>query len=245
LDPSRIKGNTAKVRCSSCGHVFTISRPDEQEFEPDSEPVVSEDAALDHDVAVAFAKAKKKQRLKASRPKSWLLKALFGVIVLVVIGAGAYLYMGKEQVQKKETGGTASTEDPFSKNITLSSAEGYFKENEKEGTLFVIKGLAQNKNNRYVSFITLKGMLHDTEAKKVKEQEVFAGNLFTDKELSTLTMAEIRKKMSNRYGLENADYQIAPGGTVSYMIVFDKIPDNLAEFTVKVVGSQADTTPPK
>ena len=43
--------------------------------------------------------------------------------------------------------------------------------------------------------------------------------------------------MNNRPGIDNKNLNIEPGTSVDFAIVFEKLPDNLSEFTVGAVSS--------
>ena len=131
-----------------------------------------------------------------------------------------------------------TAEDNSSEKIILPAAEAFFKTNDIEGTLLLIIGVAKNGNDSPVAFIKLKGVLHDSSAQVVAEKEIYAGNLFSDQELEVLSMDKIEERSLNERGFDNSNYNIPPGGTVRYMIVFNDIPENLTEFTVKVIDSK-------
>lgn len=245
LDESRIKGDRAKVRCSRCGFVFTVQKPGAEstgdapwaamEPLPDQEEPVRRQAPAFSEEELSSAVLLRKRR-RSSGSKRFILPVLF-LVVIVAAGWGAYNYFVRDLLKPAAPVQQQVETNTGLKNVNLSSAEGFFKENKAAGTLFVIKGVARNKNDFPVSFIKLRGILHDTNAKEVMEKEVYAGNLFSDEELADLGIDKIKARSENKYGLDNANYNIPPGGTVSYMIVFDGIPDNLAEYTVKVVDS--------
>jgi predicted Zn finger-like uncharacterized protein len=249
LDESRIKGERAKVRCSRCGFVFTVQKPEvenkedvswaEMEPAPDQEEAARRQAPAFSEEELSSAVLLRKKR-RAAGSKRFILPILC-LVAIVAAGWGAYTYFVRDLPKPAAPVQQPGEENSSLKNINLSSAEGFFKENKAAGTLFVIKGVARNKNDFPVSFIKLRGILHDTNAKEVMEREVYAGNMFSDEELADLSIDKIKARSENKYGLDNANYNIPPGGTVSYMIVFNNIPDNLAEYTVKVVDSSSNT----
>ncbi len=224
LDASRVKGDAAKVRCSQCGYVFTVPvekekaaaqpAPVEQPkpvpratLAPHDDNLNMTGDEIDRLIAMQHGMGARK-RGRGSKKILTLLTFLF----MVAVGAGAYFYLAPPRkpalVQPPPQ---AEAADESFKDIVLSSAEGYFKQNKNAGTLFVIKGVAQNKNNFAVSFIKLKGILHDTNARVALEREVYAGNLFTDEELSELPMERIIERSNNKAGFDNANYRIPEG----------------------------------
>jgi len=243
LDPERIKDKQAKVRCSNCGEVFTVNKPPEGEVKEQLLTDIFHDEALEEEEEIVGGMEKKGLRA-SGRGRPWLRWSMVGIAIVVVVCV-IYLYRGffnTESVQPEKTAPpqTASKEDPGIKKITIADAEGNFKVNKEAGEIFVIRGAAQNKNNQPFSFIRLRGLLHNANAQKVKEEEVFAGNIFTDEELSALPMSKIRECSQNKYGKDNSNYNVPPGKAIPFIIVFTQIPDNLAEFTVRVVGGQTE-----
>jgi hypothetical protein len=222
--------------------MFTINKPAEEEVKEQLLTGIFHDEVLEEEEEVVGGKKKGLRASRRGRP--WLRWSMVGLSI-VVIACIIYLYRGffhteSAQPEKIAPPQTASQEDPGIKNITLADAEGNYKENKEAGTIFVIKGAAQNKNDQPFSFIRLRGLLHNANAQKVREEEVFAGNIFTDEELSTLPMSKIRERSQNKHGKDNNNYKIPPGKAIPFMIVFAQIPDNLAEFTVRVVGGQTE-----
>jgi uncharacterized cupredoxin-like copper-binding protein len=67
---------------------------------------------------------------------------------------------------------------------------------------------------------------------------VYTGNYLTDAQLSALPMAEIEKHLNQKTGEKNTNVEIPPGHSVTWMVVFDRIPKEATQWAVNVVGSQ-------
>jgi hypothetical protein len=102
----------------------------------------------------------------------------------------------------------------------------------------VLTGLINNDYDQPISFIRLKAVLTDNDGKVLAERHVFAGNLFTEDELKNLSMKEILSRLALKGGQNGANTNVAPGKQVPYMFVFDKLPAELALFTVTPVSSE-------
>ena len=50
-------------------------------------------------------------------------------------------------------------------------------------------------------------------------------------------IADIKKRMKNKFGAKRSNIKIKAGKVVPFMIVFDKLPKNLDEYTVEVASS--------
>ncbi len=83
----------------------------------------------------------------------------------------------------------------------------------------------------------VKGTILDDKGKMVESRVSYAGNTFTEEELKTLPLDEIRKAMQNRQGMARQNVNVPSGAGIPFMIVFDNLPDNLSEFAVEAVSS--------
>jgi len=121
--------------------------------------------------------------------------------------------------------------------IETLDIDSKFVANAKTGKLFVITGRIKNGYSSSRRSVRIKGKLY-TKGKIVSKTEtVFCGNVLSDKELSNLEFAAIRKRLSNSLGDNKSNTGIKPGKELPFMIVFQDLPENLEEFAVEVVGS--------
>ena len=114
-----------------------------------------------------------------------------------------------------------------------------FVENDNTGTLFVIKGRLKNDYNHPRKHIRITGKLFLKGNKLVKKATVFGGNLLTDKELASMNIMEIKKKLQNKAGNRKSNMNVRAGSVLPFMVVFDKLPQNLEEYTIEVAGSSS------
>ena len=112
-----------------------------------------------------------------------------------------------------------------------------FVENSRSGQLFVIQGQIKNDYGHPRSYIKVTGKLIQKGQKTAKTATVFCGNMLSNSDLTTMDITEISKKLNNRTGSKRSNFKVKTGNRVSFMIVFDKLPRNLDEYTVEVEGS--------
>jgi hypothetical protein len=117
---------------------------------------------------------------------------------------------------------------------TISSK---FINNSQSGQLLVIRGKIKNDYDQPRSFVKVTGKLYQKGGKLVKSATVYCGNILSDPELSRMGIAAIKKKMGNKFGEKKSNLKIETGKMVPFMIVFDKLPRNLDEYTVEVAES--------
>ncbi len=110
--------------------------------------------------------------------------------------------------------------------------------NDSQGNQrFVIHGKIKNDYDHPRSFIKITGKIYQKGGKLAKAETVYCGNVLSDSELTGMKFAAINKRLHNRFGDKRSNLKVKTGKTVAFMIVFDKLPQNLDEYTVEVDGS--------
>ena len=123
------------------------------------------------------------------------------------------------------------------RRLSFKDITGSFINTKNKGQLFVVKGTVVNNYRKPCSFILLKSNILDGEAQVVKSKRAYAGNSFREDELNKLASREIEKAMKNPRGRDGRNVNVAPGASVSFMIVFQNLPNDMSEFTVEAVSS--------
>jgi hypothetical protein len=118
-----------------------------------------------------------------------------------------------------------------------NTINGRFVENSKSGQLFVIQGQIKNDYDHPRSYIKVTGKLYHKGMKVAKQSTVYVGNTLTNTDLARMDMSAIKKKLGNRIGQKKSNFKVKTGKRVPFMIVFDKLPRNLDEYTVEVESS--------
>ena len=110
--------------------------------------------------------------------------------------------------------------------------------NDSQGNpRFVIHGKIKNDYDHPRSFIKVTGKIYQKGGKLAKTETVFCGNLLSDSELTGMKIAAINKRLHNRFGDKKSNLKVKTGKSIPFMIVFDKLPQNLDEYTIEVDGS--------
>ena len=102
---------------------------------------------------------------------------------------------------------------------------------------FVIHGKIKNDYDHPRSFIKVTGKIYQKGGKLAKSETVYCGNVLSDSELTGMKIAAVNKRLDNRFGDKKSNLKVKTGKTIPFMIVFDKLPQNLDEYTVEVDGS--------
>jgi hypothetical protein len=118
-----------------------------------------------------------------------------------------------------------------------NTIDGKFVDNARSGQLFVIRGQIQNDYDHPRSYIKVTGKLYQKGKKIAKVATVYCGNILSDSDLSAMDITAINQKLRTRTGDKQSNFKVNTGKMVPFMIVFDKLPGNLDEYTVEVEGS--------
>ncbi len=164
------------------------------------------------------------------------------IIIFILVGAAAGIFYFAPQLipeslsflklPKKE-----QVKDTGVRRLEFKGVTGSFVDSKVAGQLFVVKGIVINNYPKARSYILVKASILDEKGKVVKTRDAYAGNNLTDQELKELPYGDIVKIMNNRAGRDGANVNLAPGSSVPFMIVFEKLPQDLSEFTVEAVRS--------
>lgn len=243
LDPSRLKGDRSKVRCSRCGHVFAVHRPQEEVLLkvdlPEQEMHFEEDfsSAPPMPGPPGLHTARKKSRTKL---------AVGLLALLIVVGSGLFLlaYFGGFSLLSN-TGANRENPSRVEEKPTvtiLDTTQAYFLENVNAGQIFVIEGEVANESKKPVSFILLEGKLYGTDNRVAQSQRCFCGNPLTRDELTHFSINEIQDRMMNREGKDLSNVHILPGNRVPFILVFHNLPelDALSDYSIEVISAKLD-----
>ncbi len=197
---------------------------------PPIQPPIEEEAPAAEDLRKKIPVIKRERRVHP------LLLILF---IITLIFAAVYFLIGYTQITLPIRFFSA-TQKPLS-YLKISDISGFFVNNQKAGRLFVISGKVINGSDAPQSFLRVKGSLFDAAGKKVSENEVFCGNIFSREELITLEREFIEQRLSNQIGSSLSNLNILPGKSIDFNIVFFQPPERISEYAVEVAGAQAGT----
>jgi predicted Zn finger-like uncharacterized protein len=220
------------------------------------EGVISEKKAESVLGAEQVVKAKPREAIpekpkKAAKPskvrkpgRSPVLPAILIVIVLLLGGATAVWYFAPQYIPESVVqflpvlkGGSREIGDPGVRRLSFRAIAGHFAESSTAGQLFVVKGMVVNNYSSSRSYILVKGSILDDKGNVVRTKLAYAGNNFTDDEIKQLSQDRINQAMRNRPGKGDMNLNVQPQAAIPFMLIFEKLPDNLSEFTVEAVSS--------
>lgn len=168
---------------------------------------------------------------RKKREASKMLMFVLSIALLIGVG-GTMLYFSLRDSSEKQ-----ESSDPGVLRLSPRSVSGSFIESSTTGQLFVIKGIMKNNYPKPRSYILVKGSIQDDKGRIVKTAVAYAGNSFSEKEIREMPLADLQKRQENRSGDEETNVNIPSGGTIPFMIVFEKVPENITHIIVEAVSS--------
>jgi hypothetical protein len=121
--------------------------------------------------------------------------------------------------------------------LSTSDISGKFVENEVAGRIFAVTGVVRNEYSVSRKLIRLQCKLYVKGNPQPKTTAyTYAGLVIADQELSSKSLAEIKKQLSTTQGKEAA-ITVAPGKTIPFMVVFSELPADLDQYDVELVSS--------
>jgi predicted Zn finger-like uncharacterized protein len=112
-----------------------------------------------------------------------------------------------------------------------------FVANPSAGMLCVVKGQVRNSYNHPRSGLRVAVTLYKAGNVAVKTATVFAGNVLSNQELTSLDLIAINARLKISTGANNMNVGVKPGRSVPFMAVFSNLPAGLEEYSVEVAGS--------
>ena len=222
-----------------------------QELFPEIEKPLNEESGGDESAA-AFeltAEEDKQKTGKSSRKGFWrVLKiAIWAIFVIVVIPAIIYFFVfpqiGDRVFKFVNQYVDIGIREPARPEIVvgqvkLQDIRQRIFNNYVLGPIRIVEGTAVNQADYPISRIAIKGEIVDAYAVVLGEKTIYAGNVLTDEELTTLPEDEIIKRLSRPESSNNSNDKIMPNGMIPFMIVFVHEPAGVIKTTVKTVGAE-------
>ncbi len=118
----------------------------------------------------------------------------------------------------------------------------FVQQKEGKSKVFFIDGKVTNNYPKPCHSIQVKGILFDERGKRSAEETVFCGNILTKKELRSASDDRIRESLQNPVGSSLSNFNIQPGTSIPFMLVFFDPPDKLSEFSIEIAGYKLHET---
>jgi predicted Zn finger-like uncharacterized protein len=163
------------------------------------------------------------------------------LLVLAIAGVGLYVFQGGPAAFNKlglsflaKWVGMEVAEEG---GITIKNPEGAFMVNGEAGEIFVVRGEAVNNFKKPRASIQVKANVLGPKGEILMQKTAYCGNVLSKEQLATLPMAKIAEAMGSPFGDSLTNLSVQPGKGIPFVIVFNVVQKNAAEFSVEVVGS--------
>jgi hypothetical protein len=177
---------------------------------------------------------------KPLRSRPGFLIAL--LLILLLIGGAGYLGFtpkgnelldgisrGTESWWPGGSGAVSSYQirDVSAYYVPISTSEKYF----------ILEGKVINGGKAARNGIRVRVTLLNGKSRDIAEKTVYAGKVFTDKELRESGRESIEEAMSRRFDDDSDHLDILPDKSLPFMAVFFDIQESVASYQVSAIGS--------
>ncbi len=122
--------------------------------------------------------------------------------------------------------------------LAVQNVEGYYRDLAGGRRVFVIRGEVWNRSQAAQSLVRVRGNLFDDRGRTLASREVYCGNVLTERDLATLSPADLEARLQNEVGEGLSNMDIRPGGRVPFMVVFLPAPEGAVKFNAEVVEAR-------
>jgi predicted Zn finger-like uncharacterized protein len=123
--------------------------------------------------------------------------------------------------------------------VHLQDVEGAYQEIKEDKTVFIVSGRAVNTWSEPVKGVQIESGLYDRAGQPIETRSIYCGNAMSLKVVKDLSAKEIlllqRLEPPKRF-------EIRPGESAAFSVVFLAPPAGLGEFTTRVVAAQSSAS---
>ena len=123
--------------------------------------------------------------------------------------------------------------------VALQSLQASYQSIQGNREVFVITGIALNQNPVKIREVRVTGLIYNQEGKEIEQQTVWVGNAISAKIVRGMTAQDISDLQRLR---PLKSFDIPPGDSVPFTIVFLKPAKGVKDFTCGVVAAEGETT---
>lgn len=179
--------------------------------------------------------------VKRKTVRPGLILIILVIAFVVILGAlSVYLFAPSllpEVADNKKPGSEIEAVDAGNRRLEFVDLKWETFAGETSGDLFIIKGKIINNYPQPRSHILVKATIIDDKNNPVAEKSAYAGNTFTENELSDISLEEIDRKLNIREGENRANVNVAPMEAVPFMIIFNNLPESMSMYDLETVSS--------
>jgi len=185
--------------------------------EPPKPPQTAKPSSVIKKIPVKKVSAGRKEERRGIGP-------LFGILFLVVLGAGLFYWKGKEVA-------TFFHRVAENSNFDIKIINQRFLVSKRGERVYVIVGKVRPKEI-VVDSIKLKAVLYDENGFEKSSIELYAGNILKEDELRELSPFAVYERLQNEVGEMFSNLNVTPEKGVDFMAVFYDPPQGRVQIQV-------------
>jgi predicted Zn finger-like uncharacterized protein len=164
------------------------------------------------------------------------------LLILLLIGGAGYLgftQAGNEVLERISRGmesfllGGSRGVSPY----RIQDVSAYYVPISTSEKYFILEGKVMNGGEAARRGIRVRITLLNGKSRAIAEKTVYAGNVFTDKELRQMDRESIEEASSRRLDEDSDDMVILPDKFLPFMAVFFDLQESVASYQVTAIGS--------
>jgi predicted Zn finger-like uncharacterized protein len=136
-------------------------------------------------------------------------------------------------------GSVLSEDHLLQTRVQLQDVEGVYQQIKEDRLVFIVSGRAVNTSNGALKGVQIESTIVDASDQTVETKSIYCGNAMSLKIVKDLSSKEIsllqRLEPTKRF-------EIRPGESAGFSVVFLNPPMGLKEFTARVAAAQPSTT---
>jgi predicted Zn finger-like uncharacterized protein len=169
--------------------------------------------------------------------------SLFALLILFFSLATAFQYAYPEVLDRwmKKVpliGAAIARNDRLKAGVALQSLRGSYQVIQGNREIFVVTGVAMNQNPVVIREVRIGGATYGSEEKPIEQQEMWIGNAISAKIIRGMTAQDILD-LQRLKPLKT--FEIPPGDSVPFTIVFLKPAKAVKNFTATVLAAEEET----
>ncbi len=234
----KLEGFSSLEESFAEGPFFDKEFDEPEQFAPLEAPFFADEEESNNERIALSRPTPKPQVTEISSPRPILL-LLGGILFGYAILAGYCLwYVGDTEVAlgRLPLLGSLFTDERFSaRHIALMELKGNFWTTKDSRRVFAISGKAVNNALLPSRNIQVEGAVYDTNGKVAGQRVIFCGTETAATALASLTVREIGILQNL---VPPKQFNVPPGQSVNFLIVFTSPPPKVAEFSSRVIAAQ-------
>ena len=169
--------------------------------------------------------------------------SLFALLILFFSLATAFQYAYPEVLDRwmKKVpliGAAIARNDRLKEGVALQSLRGSHQVIQGNREIFVVTGVAMNQNPVVIREVRIGGETYGSDEKRIEQQEMWIGNAISAKIVRGMTAQDI-SDLQRLKPLKT--FEIPPGDSVPFTIVFLKPAKAVKKFTAIVLSAEEET----